>query len=466
MIFEITPNTEQAYKLLHKGTLALARAERQGMRIDMEYCEQQHSELSKRIEELENDFRGSPLYKKWEKSTAKRPNIHSNSQLAEFLYGHAGYKPTNLTASGKGSTDEKSLESLDIKEINGLLYSRKLKKIRDTYLGGFMREQVNGFMHPVFNLHTVRTFRSSSNNPNFQNIPKRNKEAMKICRRAIYPREGHQLMEVDFGSLEVRIAACYHEDPTMLTYIQDKSTDMHGDMAEQIFIIKNFDKNIPEYGLLRSATKNGFVFPQFYGDYYKNCAMSMAGEWGGLNNGKWKKGQGIAMPDGLTLSDHLISKGIKSMDDFIEHVRVIEKDFWGKRFPVYAQWKEKWWEAYQKKGSITMHTGFTCRGLMQKNDAINYPVQGAAFHCLLWCFIRLDEIMRERKWKTRLIGQIHDAIVLDIYPPELEEVKKTMTKVLTKELPEYYTWINVPLEVDADLGPVDASWNELEKCKL
>lgn len=465
-MIQIKPNLEAAYKLFHDGILAFARAEQQGMRIDLEYCKRKNMELTQEIESLETQFKESKLYKHWNHTIKGTPNINSNYQLAHFLYNTKKITPAKITVTGKGATDEEALEALNIPELNLILKARKLKKLRDTYLKAFEYEQVNGYIHPFFNLHTVRTYRSSSDSPNFQNIPKRDKEAMLITRKAIYPRPGHQLLEVDFGSLEVRIAACYHQDPAMLKYIKDPTTDMHRDMAEQIFKIDKIDKKIPEHSYLRAATKNGFVFPQFYGDYYKNCALSMAGTWCKLPEGKWKKGQGIDMPGGGTISDHFIEAGIKSMDDFISHIRKIENHFWNDRFPVYAKWKESWWQNYQKTGKIAMFTGFECTGLMGKNDCINYPVQGAAFHCLLWCFVRLDAIMRKNKWKTKLIGQIHDAILLDVHPDELQEVALTVRLVTTGDLPRNWSWITVPLEIEADLGEVDASWADLKYFEL
>lgn len=459
-------SASSAYQLFHNGVLALARAERQGMRINMEYCEEMSDTLTKKIEVLEKEFYQSKFYRHWEKVKQGKPNIHSGQQLGHFIYNIKKIEPAKFTETGKGSTDEKALENLNLPELKPLLRIRKLAKIRDTYLKAFIREQVNGVLHPSFNLHTVRTFRSSSQNPNFQNIPKRDKEAMDICRKAIYPRAGHQLMEVDFGSLEVRIAACYHHDPTMMKYIKDKRTDMHGDMAEQIFCIDKINKKIPEHAVLRAAAKNGFVFPQFYGDYFKNNALSMGGDWCGLPDGKWKPEQGILLPDGTTIAKHMINNGIKSMDHFIDHIKEIENHFWNVRFPVYRDWKEEWWKSYQKKGYITMFTGFRCSGIMGKNDAINYPIQGAAFHCLLWCFNRLDQLIREDGLKTRLIGQIHDAIVLDVHPNELNLIKHMVKEVTTCELPAHWTWINVPLEIEADLAGVDKSWAEMEFLEL
>jgi DNA polymerase I-like protein with 3'-5' exonuclease and polymerase domains len=264
----------------------------------------------------------------------------------------------------------------------------------------------------------------------------------------------------------VIIKNCYHKDPTMMKYLQDPHSDMHGDMAAQIFCIDDFDKKKhPEHKYLRNATKNSFVFPQFYGDYYANNAQGFCNSWLHLPLGRWKPGTGPDMPGGIKLSDHMISKGIRSYQDFEDHMKKIEKDFWGRRFYVYQKWKDTWVEAYQKKGFFDMYTGFRCSGIMRKNEVINYPVQGAAFHCLLWSFIQLDKIL-VGNYRSRLIGQIHDAVILDVHPDELEEIAYIIKKVTCRDLPEAWKWIIVPLDVEADLCPVDGSWNMKESYKL
>jgi DNA polymerase I-like protein with 3'-5' exonuclease and polymerase domains len=462
----IQPTQLDAYKLIHEGSLALARAEQAGMRIDVEYCERKKARLTRKIARIEDNLSKTDLVKQWKKINRQNFNMDSNDQLGKILYDVMGIKPPKETKSGKGSTDEDTLSQIDLPELKDILRIRKLRKVRDTYLDAFVREQVNGWLHPFFNLHTVRTFRSSSSDPNFQNIPKRDKEAMNICRRAIFPREGHQLIEVDFSGLEVSIAACYHKDPTMMKYLKDPDSDMHGDMAAQIFCIDDFDKKKhPEHKYLRGATKNSFVFPQFYGDYYANNAQGFCNSWLHLPLGRWKPGTGPDMPGDLKLSDHMISKGIKSYQDFEDHMKKIEKDFWGRRFRVYQKWKDTWVQAYQKKGFFDMYTGFRCSGIMKKNEVINYPVQGAAFHCLLWSFIQLDKIL-VGNYKSRLIGQIHDAVILDVHPDELEEVGYIIKKVTCRDLPKAWEWICTPLDVEADLCPVDGSWNMKEAYKL
>ncbi len=453
------PTRLDAYYLLHEGIQAFARAEAQGMRIDLEYCLHKKNHLTRKIEWLRKKLMQTKFYKHWA-HVMKNPNIDSNFQLAKFLYDIKKIKPPKLTSSGRGATDEEALSELDIPEVKLILEMRKLKKIRDTYLDAFIREQTDGFVHPFFNLHTVRTYRSSSDHPNFQNIPKRDKEAMRICRKAILPRKGHQLLEVDYSGVEVRVSQCYHKDRNMQKYIEDPSTDMHGDMAAQIFLINDFNRSIPEHKYLRNAAKNGFVFPQFYGDYYKNCAENLACKWGHLPKGKWKTGQGVPMPNNSYLSDHLISHGIKSYMEFEEHIKRVEADFWGWRFKEYNLWKEKSWEAYQRKGYIDLLTGFRVSGVMRRNEALNFPIQGSAFHCLLWSFIELDKRMRKEKWDTRLVGQIHDAILFDVHPKELDYVVPIIEKVMTQEIRKAWDWIIVPLEVEMDICDVDAPWSE------
>lgn len=456
------PKTQEAYRLLHEGALAFAKAERQGIRLDIKYTKRKIFQLSKEIKKTEDKFFSTKFAKSWIKSNNGRiPNYMSDVQLSNYLYIKRKLEPKKLTKTGKGSADDEALKALNIPALDVLLRIRKLKKIKDTYLKGFLNEEVNGYIHPFFNLNTARTFRSSSNSPNFQNLPKRDDEAMNICRGALLPRPNHQLMEVDYSGIEVRVAACYHEDENMMKYLNDPTSDMHRDMAMQIFKMKKLEKEKSYYNTLRQAAKNGFVFPEFYGDYYKKCAESLS-EWVGLPLTSWKQGMGIEI-EKYNISDHMIKNGLKSFKLFVEHMKDIEIDFWENRFPQYAQWKERWWKMYQKYGYIDMKTGFRCSGVMGRNDTINYPVQGAAFHCLLWSFIEVSKNLEWKGFDTKLIGQIHDSMVLDVLPEEKEKVIELIKDVTCKKLMEHWKWIIVPMDVDFEICEVDRPWSEKKK---
>jgi DNA polymerase-1 len=458
---DVNPKSYQAYNLLHQGILAFARAEQAGIRVDVEYIERKKVHLTRKIAKLEEKFKDTTFFKHWEHATKGKVNIDSSVQLGYFLYRIKKLEPPKLTATGNGSTDEEALKQLNIPELDILLERDKLKRLRDVNLEGFAREQVDGYIHPFFNLHLVRTYRSSCDSPNAQNIPVHDEESMNIVRKAIFPRPGHQLMEIDYSGLEFRIVACYSKDKEMIKYINDPKSDIHGDTAKGIFKIDHFDKSIPYHKVLRQAAKNSFIFPEIYGDFYKSCAYNVCSNWIKLPQGKWKSGMGIEMEEGH-ISDHLISKGITSFDRFMDHMEDVETSF-RKKFKGHWEWIKSWEALYRKNGYIDMYTGFRCSGMMKLNNIINYPVQGASFHCNFWSFIELDKVMRKEKWDSRLIGQIHDSIIFDCLPSETRHVYETAKRISTVELPKIWDWIIVPLDVEAEVSPVDGSWAEKEK---
>jgi len=428
----------------------------------VKYCERQKRILTKKVTRLEQRLEKSSLVKDWRRRFGTRFNLHSNAQLAEVLYNVKQLTPTKRTPTGKGSTDDEALSSLGLPELDLILKIRKLTKIRDTYLDSFLREQVRGVIHPFFNLHTVITFRSSSDKPNFQNIPKRDKESQTIVRRGIYPRPGHQLLEIDYSGVEVRIACVYTQDEKLI--YDTVHGDMHGDMAVELYMLDGLNKHHSGESRLRQGAKNGFVFPQFYGDYYGNCAPSLL---------KWAEES--TLEDGTPALVHLSDRGlvrltksgkIKNSDKFVEHVRRVEDQFWNERYRIYTKWKERTWERYQKTGYVDLLTGFRCGGVMSRNEVLNRPIQGTAFHCLLWSFIQVDREASKEGWNTKPVGQIHDSMLLDTDPSELYMVARRVRQICCDELPKAWTWLNVPLEVEAELCPVDRPWADKEDWEI
>jgi len=154
------PDIKKAIELFQMGTLALIDAEQQGIKIDVKYIHKQNKKITKKIKNLEKDFLNTKLYAEWKSSTTKPINIYSNPQLGKFLYSFKKIKQTKLTDKGNLSTDDEALSNLKIPELEILSNIKKLKKLRDTYLSGILREQVDGVLHPFFNLNVAVTYRS------------------------------------------------------------------------------------------------------------------------------------------------------------------------------------------------------------------------------------------------------------------------------------------------------------------
>lgn len=451
---QIHPKTKEAYDLFHEGVLAFCRAEQVGMHVDLDYCARQIDILDNRIQKLEGDIRSSQFGRHWGHSVKGAVNLNSNQQLSHFLYTIQKRTPAGYTDAGNPATDEQALSALDVPELDMLIEMRKLAKVRDTYLGAFVREQVRGVIHPFFNLHLVRTFRSSSDHPNFQNIPKRDEEATKICRSALFPRLGNQFLSMDYGGIEVRQACIYTEDQKLIYDVLHG--DMHRDMAIELYMLDDLDKHHKGESKLRQGGKNGFVFPQFYGDYWGGCAPNLI-RWAKLAH----------LRDDTPAIVHLQDKGLIKLDKsgnvvnisaFEAHVKKVEESFWNERYKTYSQWKDKAWKDYQKRGYLDMLSGFRCSGVMSKKDVTNYPFQGTAFHCLLWSFIEIDRRIREQEMDARLVSQIHDEITADVPPKELARMMEMVVQVSTQDIRTHWKWITIPLEVEAELAKVDESW--------
>ena len=179
---------------------------------------------------------------------------------------------------------------------------------------------------------------------------------------------------------------------------------------------------------------------------------------------KWKRGTGIELDtSAFTISDHLISKGINSLDKFTEHLKVVEKDFWENRFPEYNEWKDRWWKTYLKYGHIDLLTGFRCSGVMFYKDVICYPAQGSAFHCNLWTLNEMDKIMLKEKWNANIVNQIHDSVIFDTHPDMLEKIIKNITNIASEKLAQHWKWIIAPMSVDMEICGVDEPWSEKKK---
>ncbi len=442
-----------AYDLFHEGMEALCDVEELGICIDMEYLEETRTDLEKKSIDLQEKIKQTDLGKLWLKIYKGTYNLDSDVQLRAILFKHMGIEPTKYTKNEAPSVDGEALKKMNLPAVENILEYRTCEKMLSTYLGGIHREQVLGILHCFFHLHTVRTMRGSSSDVNFQNQPIRDPVMGKTIRQCFIPSEGNQILELDFKGIEVSIAYCYHKDPTMYEYITNPENDMHRDMAAACYMLER-DEVTKE---ARYCGKNMFVFPQFYGDYFIKCAKSL---WEAISKMKLKT------VSGTPLKKHLQSKGIRSLKQFETHLKKVEDDFWNVRFPVYTEWKEEWYEEYLEKGWFRMYTGFICSGLMRKNQVINYPVQGPAFHCLLWSLIQLNKWLIQKDMNSGIIGQIHDSIIIDLDPEEKDEILKQVKLITTKDLQRQFKWIIIPLEIEAEITPVDGTWYDKEEIKI
>ena len=443
-------NNTDGYDLLHKGSMAFVDLEENGICVDVPYCEEQQKLINIREKLLLKELDEDDIVKHWRTTYREKFNLFSPVQLKHVLFDHLKIKPLAYTKPTKSNPNGNPSISADTLEdyieaapfVKKLVDLRKLTKVRDTFLKGIVEETVDGVIHPFFKLNTVDTFRSSSNSPNLQNIPQRDPEMKKIVRCALIPRPGHQLVEVDFNSAEVRVSASYNNDPVLIDYIKDPTKDMHRDMAMELFMLPAF--NVSKE--IRHLSKNGFVFPEFYGSYYAEVAPAI---WKTIRRSNLT----LANSD-IKLIDHMKSQGILGERGFANHVQKVEDAFWNKRFRVYNNWKQRVVDEYYTKGYMDTYTGFRIHGPLRKNQITNYAIQGSSSHCLLWSLTRLCQIARHEKWDSRFISQVHDSAICDVDPSEKDHVLSTIKRVMTVDLAKHWSWIQVPMEIEAEITPI------------
>lgn len=459
----ITPKDIRGLQLFQEGTVALSEVEQSGIRIDTGYLDATRKELKTQIKEDEKELFSSKEWKVWLRRFGQNANIYSNQQLGTIVYKELGMEVKKRTEKGTPSTDEEAFEGYDSPFITKLIRCKKRNKALTTYLDNIRREvSSDGFLHPVFNLNTVITYRSSSENPNFQNMPIRDPEMGKMIRRAFIPRPGCLLLENDFKGLEVCVSACYNKDPNLISYIKDPTKDMHRDMAAQLYMLKA--KQVSKKA--RYGAKNKYVFPEFYGSFWAQCAPALW-EWIDL-------GQLMVEGSDVSIRDHLASKGITELGDcsideengiaspqpgtFAHHVMQVEKDFWGNRFKVYAQWKRNWYDEFLRKGYFDTYTGFRLSGEFKRNEAVNYPIQGSGFHCLLWTLIHTLKAKRKAKMRSLVVGQIHDSMLSDIPVDELDDFSAMVNELVSVDLPRVWDWIIVPMQIETEICAPGCTW--------
>lgn len=440
-IFGKNQNLEKARLFFLKGLSCFSDIQQEGINTDVDYYFRTYKELGTTIEKREEELNNTEEVKQFENKYRKKINYESSHDLRKLLFDIMGISSKKETNTKLQSVDEEVLSKIKHPITNKILEKRKINKIRNTYLGQFVREiNDDNKIRPFFDLHIPKTYRSSSSAPNWQNLPEHDEEAKKAVKLGIIPSKGNKLLHWDYGSIEVRMGAVYTKDPVLIDYINDPKTDMHRDVASDIFILNNVTKDI------RFVAKNDFVFPEFYGSYYRNTAKNI-----------WKNSLYLKTSSGSTIKDHLKNKGIPDYAEFENHIKTIEDKFW-KKFKVFKQWQENHIDNFISNGKLEMLFGFQSSGYLTRNKIINYPFQGTAFHCLLWSIIEINKTLKENKYKSKIVGQIHDCCIFDLVPEEGQDIIELSEDIATKRIRKEFAWINVPLEIEWEGTDIDEPW--------
>lgn len=391
--------------LLH----VLADMELEGIRLDTDFLQS----LSK---DLENDIKD--LEAKIYKDAGEEFNIGSPKQLGEILFDKMKLvdKPKK-TKTGQYSTAEDVLSYLakDHEIIQHVLDYRGLSKLKSTYIDALPEqvEPTTGRVHTDYMQTVAATGRLSSNNPNLQNIPIRTERGRQV-RKAFVPRnEEYSLLAADYSQIELRIIAALSQETTMIEAFKN-GEDIHASTASKVF-------NIPLEEVTREQRSNAKTVN--FGIIYGVSAFGLS------NQTDLSRGEAKDLIDTYYKTYPKLRNYISEQIDFAREHGYVQTVLGRRRY------------LKDINGSNAV-----VRGAAERN-AVNAPIQGSAADIIKIAMINIHRKLEEGNYKTKMLLQVHDELVFDVYKPELEELK-TMIKT---EMESAYT-LSVPLDVELGVG--------------
>ncbi|MFN3974862.1 MAG: DNA polymerase I [Dehalococcoidia bacterium] len=351
-------------------------------------------------------------------------NVNSSRQLGKVLFEELRLGRGKRTPTGGYSTEASVLEGLrgSHPAIDLVLKYRELAKLKSTYVDA-LPKMVNtrtGRIHTSYNQVGVVTGRISSSEPNLQNIPIRTELGLQI-RRAFVPGEpGWKLVGADYSQIELRVLAHLSRDEALMeAFFQGK--DIHAVTASQVFGVP-IEQVTPQQRRIAKVLNFGVIY--------------------GLSP------YGIAQQTNLTPEE-----GARFIESYLG------------RYPGVRRYLDETLEKARRLGYVETLLGRRraipeihspngqTRGAAER-EAVNMPVQGTAAEIIKLAMIRLQERMDAQGMRSRMLLQVHDELVWEAPPEEIEALKALIQEIMPNALP-----LAVPLVVAVKVGD---NWGELE----
>ncbi len=381
----------------------LSKMEWEGVFLDTKY----YAELEKEFSKITTD-----IQKKVESIAQGEVNLKSPKQVSKLLFEDLGLPIIKKTKTG-ASTDSSVLEALDNmgeSEIPGLILQfREIEKLNSTYVKT-LPELIHddGKLHTHFNQHIAQTGRLSSDKPNLQNIPIRTENGRKL-RKGFLATKGNTLIGADYSQVELRLLAHFSEDKVMVEAFNNDQ-DIHAQTASEIF-------NIPlnEVPKERRSYAKAINFGLMYGQSSFGLSQML-----GISQREAKE----YIQEYFTRF-HKVKAYLDELKERCERLGYTETLFGRRRYIKDINSTNR-----QMKS-------------VAERMAINTPIQGTAADIIKKAMLNIDAELEDRGLKSKMILQVHDELIFDVPPTEVELMEK-----LIRDKMESVVQLKVPLKVD------------------
>lgn len=387
----------------------LAEMEFEGVMIDTEALSIMSSELRVESEKVQSEIF---------QLAGTEFNIASPKQLGEVLFDRLKLleKPKK-TKTGQYATGEDVLTSLASKSdiAKKILDFREYEKLRSTYVDALpkMISKTDGRVHTDYRQAWAVTGRLSSNNPNLQNIPIRTEKGRLIRKAFIARSKDYLFMSADYSQIELRIAASFAKDQTMIEAFRNKR-DIHTTTAAKVFKV-DLSEVTPD--MRRKAKEVNF------GILYGSTAFGLA------------QNLGISRSEAAEIIQSYFTEfdAIKRyMDDTINTARE-------KEYVETILGRRRYLRDINSRNVTT-------RGFAERN-AINAPIQGSAADIIKIAMVNIFRWLQKEKLKSKMTMQVHDELVFDVHKDEVDAVKQHVVHLM-----KHAVCLEVPMEVEVGVG--------------
>lgn len=407
-----TKDVERVYNEVENPLVkVLADMEFEGVRIDTNFL----NEYSRTLEQE---------YKRCEERVYEqagvRFNLSSPKQLGEVLFERLQLDPkAKKTKSGQYATGEDVLLKLahENQIVNDILDYRELTKLKSTYVDALpqMINRKTGRVHTNFAQTVAVTGRLSSINPNLQNIPIRTERGREI-RKAFIPRsKDHVLLSADYSQIELRIVAAISGDEAMGEAFKLKK-DIHTATAAKVYGID--EKDVTKEMRYKAKSVNfGIIYGQ--------------GAFGLADNLSISRAEAKTIIDNYKLQFAKIQRYMDNMINFAREHGYVQT----------LMNRKRWLKDINS-------ANFTVRSFAERN-AINSPIQGTAADMIKMAMVKIHDEFKKRNIKSKMVLQVHDELVFDAIPEEVEIIKPIILDSMRTALPLPN---DVPVEAEIGAG--------------
>lgn len=382
----------------------LAKMETTGIRVDKKVLEEMGTEIKIKLEILTRDIYNY---------AGEEFNINSPKQLGEILFDKLKLPGAKKNKNGY-ATDIDVLKKLtEYPIINKILEYRALAKLYSTYIDGIISTiRKDGKIHTIYTQTLTRTGRLSSIEPNLQNIPMRS-EYGRLIRKAFIPEDNSVILSSDYSQIELRVFAHLSGVNDLINAFKE-GVDIHTKTAMDIF-------KVPMEGVTKNMRRQAKAVN--FGILYGISSYGLA--------------EDIGIP-------------VKEAKEFIN------KYF--ETYPGVKDYMDKEIDEAKKNGYVKTimnrkrvieelkSSNYMVRS-MGERMALNTPVQGSASDILKKAMVEINNIFEKENIKSKMLLQVHDELIFNVYNDEIDKVKDIVYNTMTKVFE-----LKVPLDVDIELG--------------